>query len=263
VVRAVAREDPSMATAAASGPPSRVARVRQQRWRGRAALTQLVAQSGPLSLCARMFARVFRGISGSRVAAFSRMMRMAAIAWLLTVGAGFASLTYYANTPGPVADARVEWPADAGIVRARGGATLVMFVHPQCACSAASVGELARLMAREQGAVDARVLVYAPSAESDRWSHGDLWRAAERIPGVRVSADRNGAQAGRFGAQVSGQTFLYDAAGRLLFSGGITPARGHAGDNAGRRALQRLIEGTTAADAVAPVFGCFLRGERS
>jgi hypothetical protein len=56
----------------------------------------------------------------------------------------------------------------------------------------------------------------------------------------------------------SGQTFLYDARGTLLFSGGITGARGHAGDNAGRASIVALLNRAGAATTSTNVFGCSL-----
>ena len=51
-----------------------------------------------------------------------------------------------------------------------------------------------------------------------------------------------GAEANLFGAATSGQTMVYDPGGRLRFSGGITAARGHYGDNVGVSAIARLID---------------------
>jgi hypothetical protein len=51
---------------------------------------------------------------------------------------------------------------------------------------------------------------------------------------------------------------LYDTAGRLLFSGGITAARGHSGDNAGREAIVALLAGAPTDRTQTPVFGCKL-----
>jgi hypothetical protein len=45
-------------------------------------------------------------------------------------------------------------------------------------------------------------------------------------PAQRARADAEGVEMHRFGALTSGQTLVYDAAGRLLFSGGITASRG-------------------------------------
>jgi len=68
--------------------------------------------------------------------------------------------------------------------------------------------------------------------------------------------DDDGLEATRFGVITSGQTVLYDPSGALLFSGGITGARGHAGDNAGRASLVSLLnQGKTDLSSTS-VFGC-------
>ncbi len=46
--------------------------------------------------------------------------------------------------------------------------------------------------------------------------------------------------------------------GTLLFSGGITGARGHAGDNAGRAAIVALLNQLNPATTATNVFGCSL-----
>jgi hypothetical protein len=70
--------------------------------------------------------------------------------------------------------------------------------------------------------------------------------------------DDEGAEANRFHAATSGQTLLYDADGRLLFSGGITGSRGHAGDNAGENAIVSWVNSGAAARTETSVFGCAL-----
>jgi hypothetical protein len=94
----------------------------------------------------------------------------------------------------------------------------------------------------------------------EKWAKDDLWTDAAAIPGVRVIADRNGSEVSRFGAATSGQTLLYDPAGRLVFNGGITAARGHFGPNDGVDAIVSLLEHGTARHHSAPVFGCSLLG---
>jgi hypothetical protein len=49
---------------------------------------------------------------------------------------------------------------------------------------------------------------------------------------------------------------LYSAGGERLFSGGITFARGHAGDNAGRAAIEAWSTGSPPGYRETPVFGC-------
>ena len=71
-----------------------------------------------------------------------------------------------------------------------------------------------------------------------------------------MAADIDGALAKRFSIQTSGHALLYDSDGKLLFSGGITGGRGHAGDNEGRQTLTSFLEDGTSPSATRPVYGC-------
>jgi hypothetical protein len=177
-------------------------------------------------------------------------------AWLLMIGAGLGFLWNYESTPGVAAAAPTRWPADSRLRLADDRATLVMLAHPRCPCTRASLGELARLMTQAQGRMTAYVLFVKPANFSEDWEKTDLWASAAAIPGVSVVRDDEGVEASRFQAATSGQTMLYDAEGKLLFSGGITSARGHAGDNAGRTAIVSLLTRGEAEQRETNVFGC-------
>jgi hypothetical protein len=185
-----------------------------------------------------------------------------AITWIASVAFGMRVLFDYENTPGRVGALSQSWPA-AQIARATDHPTLVMMVHPHCPCTAASIGELAQIMARLQGRVAAYVLFVKPKGAGRDWDDTDLRQSAEAIPGVKVVVDPDGAEARRFGAETSGHTQLFGTDGRLLFSGGITASRGHAGDNVGERAIVALVNNQTPVRTQTLVFGCSLtnRGE--
>lgn len=138
------------------------------------------------------------------------------------------------------------------------GDTLIMLAHPHCPCTRASVSELANVMARVQGKVRAYVLFLKPHDSDHSWDDTDLRRSAAAIPGVAVLSDIDGVEAKRFGAETSGHTMLFNPSGRLLFSGGITESRGHAGGNAGESAIVSLVNTHTADRATTFVFGCSL-----
>jgi hypothetical protein len=180
-----------------------------------------------------------------------------AITWIATVAFGLRALFPYENTPGRAGAVSQVWPA-AQIERATDRPTLVMLVHPRCPCTAASVGELAQIMARLQGRIAAYVLLVKPRETGRDWEETSLRRSAEAIPGVKVVFDSDGIEAQRFGAETSGHTFLFGADGRLLFSGGITALRGHSGDNAGESAIVALVNNQTPARNQTLVFGCSL-----
>src|SRR5712691_9155559 len=186
------------------------------------------------------------------------MLIASAVLWVFAVSAGLWIMWGYENSPGTAATPPARWPAESRIPRASDGATLIMMAHPHCPCTRASVGELALLMARTQGRVTAYVLLLKPQGVPDNWEKTDLWNSAASIPGVHVLSDEDGIEAERFHTATSGQTLLYDKDGRLLFSGGITAARGHSGDNAGSQALARLLIGGTPSRPHTPVFGCAL-----
>jgi hypothetical protein len=78
------------------------------------------------------------------------------------------------------------------------------------------------------------------------------------MPGVVVAIDPGGIEQQRFGARASGEVFLYKPDGELIFHGGITASRGHAGDNAGRAFLEAILLRQKPAGAKTPVFGCEL-----
>jgi hypothetical protein len=103
---------------------------------------------------------------------------------------------------------------------------LVLFAHPECPCTRASLAELARLLARFEDRLTADVVFLRPSDVGAAWDGSDLWRTASAMPGVTAVRDDDGVEAVRFRATTSGAAVLYDARGRLLFRGGLTSARG-------------------------------------
>jgi hypothetical protein len=183
--------------------------------------------------------------------------------WLALLGGGTAWMMQYGSTAGSSDQAPVEWPVASQLRRVPGKATLMMFAHPKCPCTRASMEELAALMAESPGEVTAQVVFFKPENAGDDWPRTALWRTAAAIPGVTVSIENAGAEARRFGAETSGDVLLYDARGRLAFHGGITAVRGEAGPNAGHAALADFLAGKEAPQTRAPVFGCPLTASRT
>ena len=176
--------------------------------------------------------------------------------WLLAIGYGFRGILAYENSPGTSATAPAAWPKDSTIIRQAALPTLLMFVHPRCPCSRASVNELEVLMTRGQGLVRAVVVFTRPLEVPEGWDKTDLWTTAGNIPGVNLIVDNGAEEAKRFGSQTSGQVMLYSANGELLFKGGITSSRGHNGDNDGLQAILRMLTKDHSPLTETEVFGC-------
>jgi hypothetical protein len=165
----------------------------------------------------------------------------ASVVWALAIGLGFVRLAVYEAAPGPIGQPLERWPALSRIPLAGDRPTIVMAVHPRCPCTRASVSELARLLARCEGRVEVYIPIFAPEQAGRAWGQVDWLVRIGTLPGVHLVDDPGGVEAMRFGALTSGHLVLFTPDGRLLYSGGITGARGHEGDNAGRQALQDLI----------------------
>jgi hypothetical protein len=190
----------------------------------------------------------------------SSTLAIATFLWLLAVVGGAVALAAYSNAPGDAGAPPAHWPKASGIPLDPGKPTLVFLAHPRCPCTRASLAELELLMAEARGVVSAHVVFIRPRGTEETWSETDLWRAAAAIPGVTMHRDDSGVETRRFGSETSGETLLYESDGHLVFQGGITIARGHAGDNPGRDTLIALLRHGTARRHETPVFGCPLFG---
>ncbi len=190
--------------------------------------------------------------------------------WGAALLVALVGLWVYKLRAGDGGEVRERWPAASTLAAGADRPTLVMFAHPRCPCTRASLGELRGLLSRFAGRMTTHVVFMRPAGSSASWSHTDTWATASALVGVRVATDIDGREAKLFGAATSGHVVLYDAQGRLLYGGGITPARGHQGSSPQLDRLSRLLERETAgaADVSAapaplgrpgPVFGCALR----
>lgn len=179
-----------------------------------------------------------------------------AFVWLACVASGLSIVWAYDNTPGAGANAPVRWPAASVLARATDRPTLVFLAHPRCPCTRASLEELSQLLAGTTNPPKTFVLLLKPEGFADGWERTGLWARAAALRNVTLIRDDAGVEARRFGVATSGQTLLYDRGGALMFSGGITGSRGHAGNNAGEAALASLLVSGTADRRASSVFGC-------
>lgn len=181
---------------------------------------------------------------------------VAGVVWLLMVGIGFGFFARHEFRAGDDPKAPAQWPDSSQLALAKDRPTLLVFAHPQCPCSVATMEELARVIAHNSQPVHLSVVLFEPSERDSSWQKSAAVRRARSIPGANLAWDREGLEAARFHAHTSGHTLLYSANGRLLFDGGITGSRGHVGENAGQTALLSLLNGSQPTVQATPVFGC-------
>lgn len=178
------------------------------------------------------------------------------LAWLTLVVTGSVYLMVHGGTAGLQLEAPPTWPSHSPIPHEAGVAQVTMFIHPGCPCTLASLRQFERAMAHGKGRVRACVVVFDTADGGPRWAQTPVVEKAQRLADVQVILDREGMEARRFGAMTSGHVVLYSASGRLAFSGGLTPARGHEGPCGGLQSLIAGLRGETRAVSRAAVFGC-------
>ncbi|MDB6169450.1 MAG: hypothetical protein JWM88_2314 [Verrucomicrobia bacterium] len=179
--------------------------------------------------------------------------------WGGLLACGFGALVSYEMRPGSRADAPLRWPRESKLQAGPHRYSLVMFAHPKCPCSRASLANLESLLVAAPGEISMTICFYDPAGETSEWAETRLVRTARAIPGLKVVLDRDGQLAVEFGAKTSGQVLVFDRDGRQVFDGGLTSARGHEGEDQGGRHLLALARGETRSPLSTPVYGCALR----
>lgn len=172
--------------------------------------------------------------------------------WLFGLTIGAREIYRHATDGGAEGATPARWPGASSLPPVSTGATAVMFLHPDCPCSRASVHELEAVLRRHP--LGARVI-----AVFEGRGDGALWDAVGRTSSIIRAVD-DGTESARFGARTSGFTVVYDASGALAFHGGITGSRGHVGDNMGRRVFGEALAGHAGGEH--GVFGCALAEAR-
>ncbi|MBL8873035.1 MAG: hypothetical protein JNK90_24870 [Planctomycetaceae bacterium] len=185
--------------------------------------------------------------------------------WGLFASAGWFWVMQYSLT-GTVTvglDVPTRWPEGSTLEKNPTGPTILMFVHPRCPCSIASLRELERVQAAASSLKDRQpkwlIIAAVPSNADSKWRESRLLSQAKVLPNTEVVWDLAGVEAQRYKAITSGDVRFYNEHGQLLFSGGITTSRGHEGaSKGGDQLIALLCGGNRSMVTTAPVFGCQL-----
>lgn len=182
------------------------------------------------------------------------------VGWLILVGAGFISLAVYQHGEGEIAERESTWVESGLIQHDANQCQLLVFLHPRCACSLATLNELARIQSRCKDRLSIQVVIYHPSSAEADWLQSPNVKLIKQIPNVRWTLDLDGSLAQQFGVRTSGHAMLFSPKGDVVFSGGITPARAHEGDNLGKQAIERYVCLGEKSVEESNVYGCPIFG---
>lgn len=141
----------------------------------------------------------------------------------------------YECSPGRAALPPARYPGQGSLPR------LLLFLHPRCPCSQATLEELAQV-----GPLPHLEIVLSQTAS--------VAAVRAKFPQAELVFDPEGKQRELYQAWTSGQLVGYDAQGGLGFCGGITASRGQRGASLGRANLIAWLHGQPQQQA--SVFGC-------
>lgn len=184
-------------------------------------------------------------------------LSMMILIWGAAVGLSISLLMRYSATPGSDSRSPLTWPVDVDYLGLENTASLLVFIHPKCACTFASLSEFERLAVEVDEPFQTVFLVDCPKSNLSTWEQSSVVKRCQSILSARVVIDIDGNLAKKFNATTSGYCLLYSE-GRLAFQGGITSERGHEGESLGRGALREILRGRSTTVRQTPVFGCEL-----
>lgn len=194
----------------------------------------------------------------------SKPIQLLAFVALFAMSAiGFVQLTDYSSRPGHpglvpnrLSDVALSDTSLSAGLTTDGKPQLLLFYHPKCPCTTATVRILERLNPRFLEPIPITAIAYCADDEPDLWIQSRTTKALSSLDNVRIVIDKGGRLSKSFGATVSGHLLLYNPNGQLTFSGGITPYRGHEGDSPSSLDLLERINSPKDNCMHWPVFGC-------
>lgn len=192
----------------------------------------------------------------------THLITVSIVGWCLAIALCSGALAWSARRPGQGASPPERLPESITSGQTGARTTVIVAIHPRCPCSRATVANLESAWRTAARSCDLVAVVYAPGDRPVGWAETDTVKRIAALDGARRINDPDGSISAALGVWTSGQVLVYDANGKLRFSGGITPSAGHEGDCASLETLRNLVGAGTSdhsgKDSVlhSAVFGC-------
>lgn len=134
--------------------------------------------------------------------------------------------------------------------------SVLVFIHPECPCTPASLRTLSRLVDECTADFDLQILVASYGDTNSLQSTNA--RLAEAIPKATVQPDPNGTIAQSLDAHVSGTICVVAPNNNLLYLGGLTNSRGCETIGPHFQIIKQVIQNRWSAAVTTSVYGCDL-----
>ena len=180
----------------------------------------------------------------------------------LVIILGSFQLASYSTQPGQTGDVARRLDNKAftemvpGVKSHDGKFRVLIAYHPHCPCTVAAIRNLQRMQTRISKPHIVCALAYLPKGNSKDWISSTNSNEIQNLSNVQTIVDCNGQISSELGIKTSGHVLIYSPDGELLFSGGITPGRGHEGDCPASESVISAINDRSSERIRWPVFGC-------
>lgn len=180
------------------------------------------------------------------------------VVWLGVSGYYWNLLFAHTYRSAAVGAAVSTWPNDTPLPREAADLQVVLFAHPLCPCTRATLAELGEALARLPTKPAVSAVFVTAGLSPAAVAKSDTLASARRIPSVHIEIDGSGGLARQFGATISGEVLVFDRQGTRLYRGGLTAGRGHRGGSAALTLFEQILSGSAYQAVETPVFGCRL-----
>lgn len=136
--------------------------------------------------------------------------------------------------------------------------SLILMIHPDCPCTKATMRNLSTILESTRIPIKAEIVAAMP--EGYKGPRANLAIARSIVKSDLVVMSESSASE-RFGARTSGHLFVFDPDRNLVYSGGLTPARGAEDASSSLKWFQALVTQYPVASS-GPTFGCPLAARR-
>src|SRR5262245_36753101 len=147
----------------------------------------------------------------------ARRWHIFGVAWCCLAVLGWSVLLGHTYRPATSSGGVTSWPEGdtygASPCAAKGAFRIVVFAHPGCPCTRATLHKVDESLTRLPRTACVSVIFVTPGLKRTDICGSDTLAFARRLPGVEVRLDDTGAEARRFGATVSGEVFAFDGRG--------------------------------------------------
>ncbi len=171
---------------------------------------------------------------------------LATVVWAVLVAGGFAWMHRYDSTPGE----------PSTVLATKGTATgkwrFVVVGTAECPCTNSTLEGVQMAAATYPDDTEVEVRFVGSAGMQDHF-----YRTAARIKGVRIVQGLRPESPETLGAVTSGQTYLFDPSGKLVFEGGMTVGTGNDRPAHAISLYRRARESKTVVHAL--VYGCAMR----